>query len=428
MSDVYVYVFDSLRADYVGGELTPHINALAKDGATFMQAFAPATWSHPSAFGIMTGIQPGALGKFGFEDNTINPRKIGLPITVDTLATLFKAAGYHTSGFTTNPFFSAVYGIDRGFDDLPNVLELPYVEYRKPLVDELAPKLTKFRNPLIPLVIGEDLIRIWQERRVRHQKTFTVIWSMDTHDPFYDRTRLENLASEDLPFYKTVTENPTACRELYPGMVHYADAQFGKLIQTIKDEGSYDDATIVVLADHGEGFGDKEQYGHAAQPYDDLIHVPLIIKFPDRIFAGHPSDALVSLLDILPTLCSVYKMKPKTPVHGIDLTQVLAGNSGGHEAIIVDDRTLDEQWRNIGVRTREMKYIYRHWNKPVENMAGMTWRDVWRRLPWHLMMSVRYPAKHPRNVLNSLRAYRDHMQSLYDEWVFDLGSDPEEMD
>jgi hypothetical protein len=92
--------------------------------------------------------------------------------------------------------------------------------------------------------------------------------------------------------------------DLYDGTIASVDAELGRLFAGLVDAGVYDDAMVIVTADHGEEFWDHGGFFHGQSLYDELLHVPLIVKLPgDRLAATRRRD-LVSTVDILPTIAA----------------------------------------------------------------------------------------------------------------------------
>ncbi|MCI0711714.1 MAG: sulfatase [Chloroflexi bacterium] len=426
MTSVHVYVMDSLRYDYVSDELTPNLQKLARDGVHFTNAIAQATWSSPSAASVITGLYPNALGKFALVERNFKAMWIGLPVTVDTIATAFHKKGFHTAAFSANLFFSATFGMQRGFDFMPELYDLPELAERAAMSRQLSKNLPKTRDLMLPLITGADLHHQWTKHRAAHRDgpQLTFVWAMDTHEPFFDRERVEELLSGDVPFVHRIEDNVEQVKQIYRGMVGFSDRQLGKLIDELKASGDYNDSFIFVFADHGEAFGERGQTGHGGLGYEALLKVPFFIKFPANRFAGRNCDKLVGLMDILPTLAAWFDLTVKQDMHGQDLVQVLEGNSEGHPYLVIDDQTFDRKWQHGVVRYPSKKVIFRRWNgDPEDERAGQSPGDVLKRLPYHIGVTLRHGRQHLTNLRRSLQTRREFMHR---QWVFDLANDPAE--
>ena len=91
--------------------------------------------------------------------------------------------------------------------------------------------------------------------------------------------------------------------DLYDGEIAYVDQQFGQLLDFMRAAGQYDDTLIVVAGDHGEAFGEHGDFVHGHLAYEEIMHVPLLIKFPaGMVVQGGAVDALAQLTDVAPTV------------------------------------------------------------------------------------------------------------------------------
>lgn len=86
----------------------------------------------------------------------------------------------------------------------------------------------------------------------------------------------------------------------YAAQLCLLDYEIGRMITALKEEGLYDDAVIVFQSDHGDFYGYKGLMGKTNSLYEDLIHVPVVIKLPG--YAGRRSRAMMSNIDIAPTI------------------------------------------------------------------------------------------------------------------------------
>jgi len=92
---------------------------------------------------------------------------------------------------------------------------------------------------------------------------------------------------------------------LYDGEIRYTDEKLiGQLVNKLKQLGVYQQTMIIVTSDHGEEFFDHGGWEHGHTLYEELIKVPLIIKFPDSKYKEQRSKTIVSLVDLMPTICA----------------------------------------------------------------------------------------------------------------------------
>lgn len=141
---------------------------------------------------------------------------------------------------------------------------------------------------------------------------------------------------------------------LYYGTISHIDHHVGRILQTLRDLGRLEDTLIVFTADHGDYMGD---YGlilkSPSVPYDALSRVPLLATGPG-CRPGTVSDALVSLVDLLPTVATAAGAPIPPFAQGRDLSPLLAGQapSDGRTAVFSETRQIK------AVRTARHKYLY----------------------------------------------------------------------
>jgi arylsulfatase A-like enzyme len=110
---------------------------------------------------------------------------------------------------------------------------------------------------------------------------------------------------------------------LYDAELKYVDWRVGKLLNKLKKEKQYDDSLIIVTSDHGENIGEHGLMDHQYCLYNTLLHVPLIVKYPNKLQkeSSNRITAPVSTLDLFPTICSVCDIDVKDSFDGKILAQ-----------------------------------------------------------------------------------------------------------
>ncbi|MEO0650919.1 MAG: sulfatase-like hydrolase/transferase, partial [Planctomycetota bacterium] len=110
-----------------------------------------------------------------------------------------------------------------------------------------------------------------------------------------------------------------ALRALYLAEVAYADAELGRLLDALGPE-----CLVAVTADHGEEFGEHGVFEHR-QLYEETLHVPLIVRFPNGELAGRVLDERVTLIDLHRTVLTAAGIEPAREVAGVDLAGLARG-------------------------------------------------------------------------------------------------------
>jgi arylsulfatase A-like enzyme len=126
-------------------------------------------------------------------------------------------------------------------------------------------------------------------------------------------------------------------RRIYWGMVSYIDDEFGKLMDTLREQGLDEDTVVVFTSDHGDYMGDHGMIRKGPHLYEQLTHVPLLFRWPGRI-EPRRSSAFVENIDLMPTLCDLAGVEFKDDhLHGRSFAPVLTGSADAHrEAVFME--------------------------------------------------------------------------------------------
>ncbi|HEX9765917.1 MAG TPA: sulfatase-like hydrolase/transferase, partial [Nitriliruptorales bacterium] len=106
--------------------------------------------------------------------------------------------------------------------------------------------------------------------------------------------------------------------DLYDASLAECDAAVGAFLQRLRDSGHFDDAVILVVSDHGEALGERDQTMHG-ELMDATLHIPMLLHLPGGSGAGSVRDDLVETVDIAPTLLTVAGLPPEEISQGVDL-------------------------------------------------------------------------------------------------------------
>lgn len=338
--NVVLVVLDTLRTDHMSAygypyETTPVMDRLAADGVLFTDCTAQASWTMPSMISLMTGLP-------------IFTTIYRVPDDEPMLAERFAESGYRTGAFVANSLVSEQAGFRRGVDDW-SIREQKTRYWR---AEELVDKGLAFLD-------GDD------------GRPF-LLWMhfLDTHNPYdpprggpfkrepeevFEDFELETIqrAIEDAPEAERPAlrfQLPALTREVdrYDGELAYLDSQIGRFLETLDERGLSDDTYVVVVSDHGETLfrrpehpdrvaevrewkqkveepmrlADYLKMEHDRYVYEELVRTPFILRGPG-IPAGQVSDALVSNLDVLPTLLGLCGLEGDEALAGRDLSAFL---------------------------------------------------------------------------------------------------------
>lgn len=328
--DVFLISLDTTRADRLslygyGRPTSPQLEALATDALTFTQARSTAGWTLPGHASMLTGMYPSRHGAHlaggWLPGQSIDGRRnVAFPLAADktTVAEALRDRGYTTGGFVAN--FSYLYrdfGLAQGFqryDDAPGLL----LRVRPPIV-RFAQHTFDPGFCLKPYRTAPDINRqalAWLDEAPAGRPVFAFLNYMEPHQPWlappphdrwvWDLPQARRLATKDLYTHEVkefAPEEIAFIRANYDGQVAAMDEALGQFIAELKARGRYDNALIIVTADHGELLGEHGFVGHMGRMlYEPLLHVPLVVKYPG---AEHPRghvDTPVQILDVTPTV------------------------------------------------------------------------------------------------------------------------------
>jgi choline-sulfatase len=327
--DIFLITIDTLRADhvhcygYTNGS-TPALDALAKDGLRFTQAFTPSPITNTSHASILTGLLPGSHGVTDFA--------VPLSTAHPTVAELLRARSYRTAAFIGAVILDSktlASGFDRGFDFYDNFPEHSSTKSRWGRVERRG------------MVVAQHA----QEWLSKHPAGPHFVWVhlYDPHDPY----------EPPMPYSQIFKHH------LYDGEIAYADSALARFVAYLKSSGKYRNSIIVVVGDHGEGLGEHHEDTHGIFLYDSTTHVPLIVKLPGDLSPGTAVTAQVRTVDIMPTLLELAGAPPAEKRDGESLQPYFSGkNEAGRPAFGETDYPLRFGWAPLrSVRSDGSKFI-----------------------------------------------------------------------
>ena len=135
----------------------------------------------------------------------------------------------------------------------------------------------------------------------------------------------------------------------YDAGIAFMDAEVKRVLDGLKAAGLYDNSLIIVTADHGEALGERNDFGHPASVHQELVHVPLLIKYPRTVAAQSPRqvDALVSGLDLMPTILDVAGIPIPSNLQGLSLRAL----AQGPDRIVMTESFVDAHLTRIHRRS-----------------------------------------------------------------------------
>ena len=336
LPDIVVYLADDLSALdlplYGGrGVETPAIDALAAEGMTFHRAFVASPSCAPSRAALLTGLMP---ARNGAEENHTYPREgiLRLPRILNEL-------GYETAAF--GKVAHAKSAKDFGFET---------IDLKQDISDVRAS------------------VKTFLDNRTDERPLALFVGVSNPHVPWPSQSTV-NPDSITLPAKLLETPQTRVQRSRYLQEVKDLDAYLGELRQ-LTDRHMSQDKLFVFSSDHGAQFPFSKW-----TLYDEGIRVPLIVARTGMIRPGTRCDAMVSWIDIFPTLIEIAGGKVPENLDGRSFASVLSGESQTHRDRIFTTHSGDRMmnvYLSRSIRTERHKLI---WN-PHPEFAFTTHIDL----------------------------------------------------
>ena len=345
---------DTLRADHLsclgnGRGLTPNLDRIAGQGSLFSQAYAtdiPTQPSHTALFTGQFGITTGIVSHF-------HPAAY-LPEETLWLPSLLRRHGYVTGA--VDHLFAMKDWFIRGYDDyMPppgrsrspgsviNGIGLPWVTEHKERDFFL---FLHFWDAHIPYVPPSP----FKERHTRGTagRIDPDITAKLEGRPSYPLFR------QNLYDFLDAMPNLDYISDLYAAEVAYLDFEIGQIFDHLEQEGLLEDTMVVLFGDHGENMTEHDSWFDHAGLYDSVTHVPLLMWAPGRIPVSE-SDAMVTLVDVLPTILETLGLPEAEGISGRSLHPLMRGETTVHrDAVMLSEAT----WQAArAIRTPDWKLI-----------------------------------------------------------------------
>ncbi len=314
---IVLITLDTTRARSLGcygysQSSSPNIDRFAQQSLVYDNAIAPGTWTLPSHASLFTGKFPSShgarkdtQGNLKLLDALPGPdawavhRVRTISQNEQTLASILKSAGYLTGAVVAGPWMMKVFGLSAGFDfyDEQNITDINgrvaedvtdvALDWLKQSSDRPRFLFLNYFDPHYPLVPPEEFLRRFVPAGV----------------PRDQRDKGKQLSREHY----------TA---LYDAEISYMDHHVGRLLDGLRSIGHYDSSWIIMTSDHGHLMGEHGKTGHGGLPYQEVAHIPMIVKAPGTESAGQRSSDWIQLTDVLPMIAERLQLQVPATIQG----------------------------------------------------------------------------------------------------------------
>ncbi|MEM7136606.1 MAG: sulfatase [Myxococcota bacterium] len=343
--NVIVLVVDTLRADKLRAfnpasrVETPTMDRLASEGVVFQEAMAPENWTKPSVASILTGLHP--------QTHQQKTGSSALPSSALLLSEHLQREGFDTGSFIANGYVSDRFGFDQGWDDYTNYIREGKSTEAKDVFDEAA---------------------AWIEDH-KDERFFAYVQTIDPHVPYdppveylrmYDPSEYDGQVKPRMtgdllerakrrpPEVVFDARDQRRLAGLHDGEITQHDHFLGKFVERLAKLGVLDDSLLVITSDHGEEFNDHGSWGHGHSIYQELLHVPLMLRLPGSLPKGKVVHDSVSTLDVSATVTDLLGVSPMPRNEGESLSPLVWGTTGRRPSVAFSDFQDDRRVLTTG--------------------------------------------------------------------------------
>jgi len=354
--NILTIIIDSLRADHLScygypRDTSPHLDALAAQGALVEGMFVPGIPTHPAFATFYTGQHPITHGVVAHGGHT--PLAEDAPFFTRDL----QAAGWYTGAVdnlhSTRPWYN------RGYAD--------YLDWTGQTEGRVMANCEQVNRLALPWLRQHAaapfflMVHYWDTHttyhppaRLRHR-----YYQADPTDPRHTSLQAmrqaplgEIWADHWMASYSRKLFGGREIRDaeyvvaLYDACIRWVDEAVGELLETLEQTGTAEDTLVLVMADHGEMHYDHGIFFDHHGLYDGNIRIPCLVRWPGRIPAGQRLSGVTQTTNLAPTLLAAAGLPPAPGMEGRSLLPALIGEEAlpADEPVIAEECTWQAKW------------------------------------------------------------------------------------
>ncbi len=353
--NLVIVSLDTLRQDGLGvygnsKKISPVMDMIGKQGAVFSDFYSHAPYTLSSHVSLFTSLHP---AEHGLNDPFVQKEWAD---ENESLTEILRQAGYQTAGFTSGAQVSNAYGFHKGFQ----------------IYNELY---ADFEDTI-------DLAIAWLDRNALNAPFFLFLHTYEVHHPYKPTELYSDMfdpeyAGEidgtmntiyDINYNKRKisARDVRHIRALYDAEIRYADGQLSRIQEKLAQKGLYDKTLFIIFSDHGEEFNEHGYVGwHSHTLYEELLKVPLLMRFPGRIKAGEVYNDKTFVIDAAPTIIELLGLKRTPPEtwQGRSLAEYIMPHSNGgkrdtEERVLFSERNTAPVLKMVNYKDRKLIYDF----------------------------------------------------------------------
>ncbi len=357
--NVVVLSTDTTRADHLPfygyhRNTAPELTKLAQQGIVFENAIAAHANTAPSHASVFTGLWPNNHGI------TLNGKS--LKKNTHTLGSILQKEGYETAAFISGGTLKKHTRLHHGFGTYED-----NIRFSRAAADTA------------------NIAMRWLRSMATSKKPFFMFMhSFDPHQPYLpELDHLDHFRKPEIieytSFHNKHTHGTNAFdlnqhpipehvgKELidrYDADIHQSDQALGRVVQALRQMNLLDRTIIVLMSDHGESHTERNwKFDHGAQPYEEQLHVPLVLRFPGAQLRQRV-EPLVHHVDVTPTVLDALGIQTPVPMDGRSLIPLLTHHptkADWNRIVYSHCRTEPVRMTNLGqsFKQRGLAYVLR---------------------------------------------------------------------
>jgi len=379
--------------------ITPTLDRLAAEGVSYDNFFSPAPVCAPARAAIITGMYPNHIGASHMRTG---------PWVVDNVSPerVKAMAQYWPDGV-------------KPYEAVPSPEVKMFTEYLRKegyYCSNNAKEDYQFIKTMTAWDESSNEAH-WRNRKPG-QPFFSVFNFGVTHESqIWSKAEDSLWVDPDLyipvPPYLPDTENGRKdVRRMYSNILEM-DAQVGKILEQLEEDGLLDSTIVVWYTDHGGPLPRQKRLLH-----DSGLKVPMIIRFPNKLFAGKRDDRLISFIDLAPSMLSLAGINPPDYMDGSAFIGSHIRSTEPDYIFAVSDRYDAEYDRNRATRDKHFKYI-RYYDLEKSMFLHSAYRDQMA------IMQELYRLRDSQQLTESQALW--FRSEKPEEELFDIENDPHEL-
>ena len=313
--NILLISLDTLRADGIpvyGGipDNAPALNRMANEGVWFENSYAQAPSTSPTHASMFTSVLPSEHGIMGTDGR--------LPTSFETLAEYMQSYGIRTWAAASSVRFAIGVQLNQGFDEYAVFAQGSQLKKSDSAMEvALAAIADQPDRPWFGFLHLMDVHAPYKVREPHQSKYLTGPPAVEPKDTvrFLHKRRLDKdgVTAQELADLKA----------MYAGGVSHVDTRIALIVEAV--QALERPTLVIVTADHGEAFFEKNYLGHGTYVHEPIMRIPLVFWGPGLVPAGEKRSTLAQSIDLFPTLVHFAKLPVPDGLRGADLHSVIQG-------------------------------------------------------------------------------------------------------